>query len=159
MTMRRDLSGILDAEVETCLETGGRLRVGELARSIESGHPEMLAQLGQELAHSTLCAMIRKRCKDAVEKSVLPLFPDLGDDLPRAIAVPKRGQDEPYYVGLRHATGAELTAGLILLDRNITAAINRRDALFRVLKTFEDMGGRDDDRLIDVLAPAELVPA
>lgn len=157
MSKLRDISALIRVEVGKELGAG-RVYTGEFAAAFVTRHGELVEEYYHAMAVETVKRIVRDCCKDAADTLTAPLFPDLGDELPRAIAVPKRGTDAPYYVGLGVASGAELDAALTLLDGQIIAIIRRRDALFNLAGEFRSKGGGDDDRLVDVPCPV-LEPA
>jgi hypothetical protein len=148
---RRELSKFVAGVIEAQLGCG-QVRPGPLAERVADEHPAIVLALGRQLAVSAIADMIRARIKDAIERTALPLFPGLGDNLPRAIAVPASGDDEPYYVALIRATVLELRAAVDLLTRQIVADALRRDALRRVLLRCDEAGATDNALVVDVVA-------
>src|SRR4051794_34120556 len=103
MSKRRDISALIRAEVAKELD-GGRVYTADFSAAFVARHGELVEEYYHALAVETVKRIVRDCCKDAAEETMEPLFPDLGDRLPRAIAVPRRGADAPYYVGLKVAT-------------------------------------------------------
>lgn len=148
---QRDLSKAVSDEVAAALSLGA-VHVSAFAEGFAERHPDLVDGLARDLALRALRAMVRKVCKVAAERQSVPLFPEFGDAIPRAIAVPRGANDEqPYYVGLDRASFGELCASEQMLSCQIEADTRRRDAIRALRMKCEEMGARPEDRVADVV--------
>lgn len=147
---RKPASIIRDAVAEQ-LALGRQIHVGSLAERIYDTHGDELSAWGRELALEAIRGMLRKTLRDAVEVETVQFAMSLPGAIPRAIAVPASGSNEPYYLSIRRATVIEVRVSIDMLTDHIEASTARRDALLSLLNAARAAGAKDDDILFDIL--------
>lgn len=123
----------------------------DLANQIAEDHPHFLVDMGHDLALKKIGDMVRAACKACEAARSQPLIPGVGDDLPRAISVPGKGNKPTRFVGLKRAKVWELRASIEMLTDQIEADTNRRDALAAVLEECDEIGATDQDLVSNII--------
>jgi hypothetical protein len=152
MTKQPNLSTLVRELIEKMLAKGP-VNTDDFAHTFTQEYPQFVEEHSFQLGLNAIKKAFRDLIKQTLPQEQGNLYEYFGESLPRALAVPRRGTDEPYYVATENATGAEADAALMLLDLNVTAVIARRDAVAKLIEVFRQRGGRDHDRLADVLRP------
>ena len=152
--MRLDLSRAVGKTFEDAMAKEAQLRPHKLAERVKAGYPALVKDYGDQLALTALAAMFRKRLKRVTEETD-PLFMAMGEKVPRAVAIPASGEEEPYYVPMARVTVVELQAAVSLLSDQIKADTARRNALRDLLRRCKALRPAGTERVADVLRRAQ----